>query len=384
MTDLPACQKQMSVVTLGLFKRTNEDSLSLFEEPSEHGPLRRRRAVGRVLLTVSLLLLSAVAIMPSPYVIERPGRVFNTLGSIDGKPMIEMGEKTYPTSGRLNLMTVSLVGSPEQTPSWFEIAQAWIDPAQVIIPLDEAFPANQTAEQSDAESKAMMEESQQDAVAAALIGLGYEVPRHLYVAEVSKGAPAAGKLVAKDFIEQANGIVIDSVETLRAVIKKNKTNPLTLVVNRAGKSVEETITPYLDGDTYRIGIFTGYTYDFPIKVTISAGDIGGPSGGMMFALAITDKLTPGSLTGGLNISGTGTIDPTGKIGAIGGIRQKMYAAVRADSKFFLAPAENCDEVVGAIPDGLNVIRVGTLADAKNAISKLVAGAKPASLPTCNK
>lgn len=358
--------------------------MSLFEEPLASGPPHRRRAVGRALLTIALLLISAIAIMPSPYVIERPGVVFDTLGTIDGKPLIEMGEKTYPTTGKLNLLTVSLVGSPEKTPSWFEIAQAWIDPAQVIIPVDEAFPQNQTAEQSDAESKAMMEESQQDAVAAALIGLGYEVPRHLYVAEVFKAAPAAGKLAAKDFIEEANGVKIDSVETLRGVIMKNKTNPLTLVINRAGKKIERVVTPYLDGDTYRIGIFTGYTYDFPIKVTISTGDIGGPSGGMMFAIAITDKLTPGAMTGGLNISGTGTIDPSGKVGAIGGIRQKMYAALRADSNYFLAPAENCDEVVGAIPDGLNVIKVNTLSEAKSAIAKLASGVKPSSLPSCSK
>lgn len=358
--------------------------MSLFEEPLTSGPPHRRRVVGRALLTIALLLISAIAIMPSPYVIERPGVVFDTLGTIDGKPLIEMGEKTYPTTGKLNLLTVSLVGSPEKTPSWFEIAQAWIDPAQVIIPVDEAFPQNQTAEQSDAESKAMMEESQQDAVAAALIGLGYEVPRHLYVAEVFKAAPAAGKLAAKDFIEEANGVKIDSVETLRGVIMKNKTNPLTLVINRAGKKIERVVTPYLDGDTYRIGIFTGYTYDFPIKVTISTGDIGGPSGGMMFAIAITDKLTPGAMTGGLNISGTGTIDPSGKVGAIGGIRQKMYAALRADSNYFLAPAENCDEVVGAIPDGLNVIKVNTLSEAKSAIAKLASGVKPSSLPSCSK
>lgn len=372
------------MTTLGLFKRVIEDSLSLFEEPFANGPQRRRRAVGRALLTIALLLISAIAIMPSPYVIERPGVVFDTLGTMDGKPLVEMGEKTYPTTGKLNLLTVSLVGSPEQTPSWFEIAQAWIDPAQVIIPVDEAFPENQTAEQSDAESKAMMEESQQDAVAAALIGLGYEVPRHLYVAEVFKAAPASGKLIAKDFIEEANGVKIDSVDTLRAVIKANKSGPLKIVVTRAGKRVETVIKPYLDGDTYRIGIFTGYTFDFPIKVTISTGDIGGPSGGMMFALAITDKLTPGAMTGGLNISGTGTIDPSGKVGAIGGIRQKMYAALRADSKLFLAPAENCDEVVGNIPSGLSVIKVSTLAEAKSAIAKLASGAKPSSLPTCSK
>jgi PDZ domain-containing protein len=90
------------------------------------------------------------------------------------------------------------------------------------------------------------------------------------------------------------------------------------------------------------------------------------------------------MTGGLNISGTGTIDVNGNVGPIGGIQQKMYAALRAGSKLFLAPSANCDEVIGHIPDGLNVIKVSTLAEAKSVVTKLAAGTSPASLPTCTK
>ena len=374
----------MSLGHLGLIKQSDEVAVSLFEEPYAPSASRRRKTLGRAFLAIGIVLVSAIAIMPSPYVIERPGIVVNTLGSADAKPVVEISGKTYPTSGELNLLTVSLVGSPERTPSWLEIAQAWIDPAQTIIPLEEVFPPNQTVEQSDAESKAMMEESQQDAIAAALIGLGYEVPRHLYVSEVFKETPASGKLIAKDFIQKANGKPLESLDQFKAEIQANGAKPMTLEVVRAGAKKDIVLTPYLDGKTYRLGVMIGYTYDFPVKVAIRAGDIGGPSGGMIFALAITDKLTPGQLTGGLNISGTGTIDAAGNVGAIGGIQQKMYAALRAGSKLFLAPSSNCDEVVGHIPEGLNVIKVSTLAEAKKAVADLASGVKPAELPTCSK
>lgn len=374
----------MSALRIGLTKQSNEVALSLFEELYAPTANRRRRTFGRAFLFIGILLVSAIAIMPSPYVIERPGVVVNTLGTDEIAPIVQVSGKTYPTSGQLNLLTVSLVGSPEQTPSWFEIAQAWIDPAQTILPLDEVFPPNQSVEQSDAESKAMMEESQQDAIAAALNGLGYSVPRHLYVSEVFKQTPAAGRLVAKDFIQKANGKIVDSLETLRAEIQANGAKPMVLEVLRSGAIEKVELTPYLDEKTYRLGVMTGYTYDFPVKVKIRTGDIGGPSGGMMFALAITDILTPGKMTGGLNISGTGTIDVNGNVGPIGGIQQKMYAALRAGSKLFLAPSTNCDEVVGHIPDGLSVIKVSTLAEAKSVVTKLAAGTSPASLPTCTK
>jgi PDZ domain-containing protein len=103
---------------------------------------------------------------------------------------------------------------------------------------------------------------------------------------------------------------------------------------------------------------------------------------MMFALGIIDKLTPGELNGGENFAGTGTIDATGAVGAIGGIRQKLYGASNAGAKYFLAPASNCDEVTGHIPAGLTVFSVATLDDALAALEAVSAGDDTRALPAC--
>lgn len=376
----------MSVFALGLLHPSDEVSLTLFEDPYAPRMSKRRRSIGRALLVLGLALIVPVAFMPSPYVIERPGPVINTLGETNGVPMVQISDATtYKTSGRLNLLTVSLVGSREQTPGWLEIAQAWLDPAQTILPVDEVYPANQTTQQSDAENAAMMVESQQDAVAAALIHLGHKVPRQLLVADVFSGTPASGLLKAQDQLLTAAGKPLaSSVEKLRDIIQANGSKPLNLTLLRGGKLLGLTLSPYLDGKTYRLGILTTYRYTFPVQVKITAGDIGGPSGGLMFALAITDKLTPGQLTGGRNISGTGTIDAEGQVGPIGGIEQKMYGAARAGSTVFLAPSQNCSEVVGHVPAGLHVIKVSTLAGALDALTKLNQGVAIGSLPTCTK
>ncbi len=117
-------------------------------------------------------------------------------------------------------------------------------------------------------------------------------------------------------------------------------------------------------------------------MTIQLDNVGGPSAGMMFALGIVDQLTPGELNGGENVAGTGTIDAEGTVGPIGGIRQKLYGARDAGAEYFLAPAANCDEVVGHVPDGLQVIRTGTLEESLDALSVIAEGGDVASLPTC--
>jgi PDZ domain-containing protein len=103
---------------------------------------------------------------------------------------------------------------------------------------------------------------------------------------------------------------------------------------------------------------------------------------MMFALGIYDRLTPGELTGANNIAGTGTIDASGTVGAIGGIRQKLYGAQRAGAKFFLAPAENCNEVTGHIPSGLKVFSVKTFDDALKVVTAIGKMQSLTGLATC--
>ena len=130
-----------------------------------------------------------------------------------------------------------------------------------------------------------------------------------------------------------------------------------------------------------IGVLMVGRYELPTEVTIHAGAVGGPSAGMMFALGIYDLLGPGELTGGKAIAGTGTIADDGAVGPIGGIRQKLVGARSGGASVFLAPADNCSEVVGHVPDGLQVVRVATFAEALTAVEKIASG-DAAGLPTC--
>ncbi len=362
--------------------------MSLFDDQEwqnrrQHG--RNRRFFGWSLMGLFSAGLLIGVYLPTPYVIEQPGPTFNVLGDSDGKQVISIdGAQSFETAGNLDLLTVSLVGNRQETPNWFELGAAYLDPAKIIIPVDEAFPQQQTQEQYEAESSAMMEESQQDAIAAALTNLGYKIPSQIYISEVTKGGAASGKLIAADFVTAVNGITVDTIEKLRAVVDTyDGKTPLKVQLKRGSNIVFQDISPVKDETgAYRLGILVGYKYDFPVKVTLQLSDVGGPSGGMMFALGIIDKLTPGYLNGGKYVAGTGTITADGIVGPIGGIRQKLYGAYNQGAKYFLAPAENCDEVVGNIPGDLKVFSVAKLSDALKVLGKVSTGADLSKLQTC--
>lgn len=355
-------------------------------EFDERRASRPRKSLGLGLLLISAVALLGVWVFPTPYVIEQPGPTYNVLGS-DGKdPIISIaGAKTYKTSGNLDLLTVQVVGNRDRTPGWFEIFLAWMDPSRSVLLLDQVFPANQTTEESQAESSAMMEQSQQEAIAVALRKLNYTVPVELYVSEVSKNSPSSGKVVAADFIRTVNGVKVQTIEELRAEVNKfNGKTPVDLVVSRAGADKTFELKPIKDeSGAYRLGLIVGYKYEFPVDVTLKLADVGGPSGGMMFALAIYDKLTPGALTGGNYIAGTGTIDAGGQVGPIGGIQQKMFGAANAGAKFFLAPSNNCDEVIGHEPEGLKVFSVKNFDEALKVVDTIGQGKDTALLATCS-
>jgi PDZ domain-containing protein len=161
----------------------------------------------------------------------------------------------------------------------------------------------------------------------------------------------------------------------------------TIVVTRDGTSRTIDITPErvsdgAGGTRPLLGVTSSATSTPPFAVHLKIADVGGPSAGMMFALGIIDKLTPGSLTGGRHVAGTGTICGDGQVGAIGGIVQKMAAARAAGATLFLAPKANCDEVVGHIPAGLDVVPVSTLSDSLETLEHVRDQGSAAGLPTC--
>jgi PDZ domain-containing protein len=349
--------------------------VSLFTDgaDAEQSEARSRgRRVGWLLLAVTLFGVLGMAVLPSPYVIERPGPVFDTLGSVtvdgDEVPLITIPtEPTYPTEGSLSLLTVNVLGNPETQPSWFEVARAWLDPEQSVVPIDSVFPPGVSTDDRREQSRVDMENSQQEAIAAALRAIGEPYESVLYVVEPQEGGASDGLLEADDIIVSVNGEPVRDVTALRAAIADNGTgSPVSLGIERDGQERTVEVTPRLSEGENRvpvIGILVAGDYEFPFEVDIELSNVGGPSAGMMFALGIIDKLTPGSLAGGAEVAGTGTIAADGTVGPIGGIVQKMYGAVDAGAEIFLSPAENCGEVVGNIPDGLEVFRVATLDEA---------------------
>ena len=358
----------------------------------------RRVRIGWLFLSASFVLVFLLILAPAPFVIDQPGPVFNTLGTdqpvwpanssgdtgTTQKLISIPNKKTYPTSGSLDLLTVSTVGNPQQLPSWAEVIGAWFDPSKAAIPVDVAFPPGQSADEQNEENAQLMTDSQQDAVAAALNTLGYDFPQRVMVAQVIPNTPAAGVLKAGDQITAVDGHQVNSVQSLRDQISANGTHePATLKIVRDGADKTVQITPRVSGGVPIVGVGANMSYSFPFDVKIRLNNVGGPSAGQMFALGIIDKLSSGELNGGQRVAGTGTIDNEGDIGAIGGIRQKMFAARSAGATWFLAPAANCDEVAGHVPSGMHVFAVKTLDDSLAALKAVSTGRNTTKLPTCS-
>jgi len=359
-----------------------------FDEPETPDQPRSHRVVRLVARAVPWIMVAGVALVavqPSPYLIEAPGPVFNVLGDNSNTAVISVTDaKTYATDGALDLLTVNLEGGPGATAKWYEAILAWMNPSMAVVPVDEMYPKNVSTTQVEQSNTAEMQDSQSSATATALRALGYKFGTVVYVAGITKGSPANGVLKPDDVITLLNNKTVTTFDQLRSMVQKAKNTPITVTYVRSGKTNTVSLTPAKIDGVWRIGVLIGNRYKFPINVTLSLANVGGPSGGMMFALGIYDKLTPGSLTGGEIIAGTGTIDDNGVVGAIGGIRQKMYGAVRAGAKFFLAPADNCNEVVGHIPNNLQVVKVSNFSQALAAVKQIGTRHNVSGLATCTK
>lgn len=357
--------------------------------PQRH---RRGRVVGLIVSAVAILGVVTVGFIPSPYLIEQPGPVFNTLGTQQyqgaDRQLVDIpGQRTYPTSGALDMLTVSISGDPDNPPSWASIVQAWLDPSKAVVPISALYAPQESVKDSNAESEAEMTDSQQSATAAALYAQGISFGSKISVLGTVPKSAAAGVLKKGDVIDTINGRSFVDAGQLRDLVVANGTGtPLSVAITRDGVKHTYSITPTkspIDGSP-AVGIDLGVGYTFPFSVKIQLQNVGGPSAGMMFALAIIDKLTPGKLNGGKYVAGTGTITASGTVGAIGGIRQKMYAAQRAGATYFLAPKSNCDEVVGHVPAGLRVFSTATLKQSITALTAISSGSGLDALPTCSR
>jgi Lon-like protease len=333
----------------------------------------------------SLLLISVAMLLPVPFVKLEPGPALNTLGSPDGTPLISVtGHRTYPTEGTLDLTTVTVTGGPGGHITLIDVLQGWLSPSDTVLPEKDVYPSGQTPEQSEQRNQQEMASSQEAATAAAMSALDIHVPTVMTIATVEPDAPVAKVLQPGDVIVGAGGTAVDDLTELRDAL--NTVRPgqaIEIRYERDGAEHTGSVTTLQGSDGRTVlGVYIDPTFTFPFTVTIQIDDIGGPSAGMMFALGIIDVLTPGPLTGGEQIAGTGTIDSDGMVGPIGGIRQKMIGARQAGAEWFLAPKDDCSEAVGHIPDGLRVVPVTDLDEALASVTTIASGSGTDSLPVC--
>jgi Lon-like protease len=340
------------------------------------GARRQLDVIVAALLLVVLVLLAWL--LPVPFAQERPGPAVDVLGSTSGTAIITVtGHQTYPTTGQLDLTTVLVTAPGERLPLLAMLA-GWISPRSAIVPVTYVYPRTLSIAQVQQQNSEEMDASQTMATAAGLRQAGIKVTDSVQILAIGEDAPAGGKLKAGDYVTSVDGTAISTPEELRTRI-------------RAHKPGDRLTFDYVRGTTKgTVDIVAGPAQDdanvAAIGVVASVRlpqQIGGPSAGMMFALSLYDKLTPGSLTGGRTVAGTGTIDASGKVGPIGGIQQKVNGAREAGATVFLAPASDCSSAGSAGVNGITVYRVGTLADSVTVLTELDAN-KPVTIPVCGR
>jgi Lon-like protease len=344
-----------------------------------------RRSLTLLIASVGTAVAIAVSVLvPVPYVILGPGPTLNTLGKdSSGQPLITIsGHPSYPTTGHLNLVTVSYQGCAGNRFNIFTALVAWLNPHQAVVPEGEICPAGQTQKQTQEQDTQEMTSSQSTATAAALTQLHIPYTTEVVVVQLQKGFPADGVLKAGDVIAKVDGQPVTSQGGLTRLIYAHPAgSTLTLTVIRDGQSRQVEVGTRQSGGHPVMGVRIQEQYEFPFEVKISVGDIGGPSAGMMFSLGIIDKLTKLDLTAGRFIAGTGEITARGQVQPIGGIQQKMVGARNAGATIFLTPASNCADTKGAVPKGLRLVKVSTLNQAVTYLEALKSG-HPDSVPSC--
>ena len=345
--------------------------------------MSQRTRAGLLALCLLAVLWGTAVFVPLPYVTYYPGPTVDILAERDGEETVQVtGREAYYDDGELRMTTV-YVSQPEDDVTLPELLTAYFDPDAAVWPRSSIYAPEETDESNDRQSAVSMVSSQDTAIAAALTELGEDVEPVVEVLDVTPGLPAEGRIEVRDILLEVGGTEITQPQdVVDAVDRAEAGEPIPFVVRRGDEDVRVEVTPREVDGNLRVGITPGVGFDFPFRVSVSISDnIGGPSAGLMMSLAIFDTLTPGSLTDGADIAGTGTITPSGEVGPIGGIQQKIAASRDAGAELFFVPADNCDGIGGVDPGDMRLVRATTMSGAVDSLTDWVADAD-APLPSC--
>jgi Lon-like protease len=335
-------------------------------------PQRRRSQLAAAAAAVVASTIIGAAVLPVPYVALRPG---------SARPVTEQilveGAPSYVPEQSIAYTTVNIGGT-----SLLEALVGWFDDDVDVLP-EERVRGDRSAAENRRYNAELMNGSKLTAITVALEQLGYDVPVRTtgtIVRQIVAGSPAEGRLQLDDVIVAVDGQPVDEPDEVGALLQGGGPGgEHTLTVERPAGSattIDVTVATIASPDEPGravIGIapedrVSGF--DFPIDVTIDSGNVGGPSAGLAFTLAVLDVLTPGELTGGHRVAVTGTMALDGRVGPVGGAAQKAVTVRDAGYEVFLVPSDELAEVQAAVGDDLRVLAVDTLAEALDALDSL--------------
>jgi Lon-like protease len=351
--------------------------------------LRVTRQTWTAFVSAAVFVMFAIllVVVSVPFVNWSPGGARDTLGEIGDKPMIEIsGIQTYPTTGQLDLTVVASTPADGRLSLPQALFAYWL-PRRDTIPKELVYDPGKSADELQAEDADMMETAQDDAIVAALRAANQPVTEMPQVSSVTIGGPAHDRLLPGDLVVSVDGVPATDSDVIQRLVRRHRVGEHVLfAVLRDGSQTEVTVTtaesPSQSGVPI-VGINLGEGYKYEPAISFELGQqIGGPSAGLVFAVAIYDKLTEGPLLEGKHVAGTGAITPNGDVGAIGAIQEKAAAAEREGATAFLVPAANCADLAGLETD-MTLIRVETLFEAIGALRDLQTPERTALIPRCS-
>jgi PDZ domain-containing protein len=323
----------------------------------------RRRAGKLVFLLPVVTLLFILSMIRLPYFVLKPGP------AKDVETLIHIsGHQTFPSAGHMLLTSVSFY-----RPNAYQALNAWLDSTESVVPERDLLAPGQSDEQEFQVALSQMDTSKIDAAVVALTQYAGYPEQHgpgLLVENSFSGTPAEGKLFPGDLITQVDGRPVDSPDRFGQLVRgAGVGRSLTLVVQAAGKTRSVIVAPAMVKDVDHPIVGVSVVNNFPFPLSIDSGNIGGPSAGLMWTLGIVDLLTPGDLTKGRTLAGTGEISPDGKVLPIGGVQEKVVAAQRAGATIFFVPAQDA-AAARSVARSIMLVPVRTYLDAVTYLERL--------------
>jgi len=327
------------------------------------GPLRTWLGAASVALVVTAALT-----VPMPYVEYLPGGAtpIAPLVAIEGAALTEL-------DGETALLTVRLTRQPLA-----QLLLVALDSDRSVVPTARIYPTG-IDRQVYLELERERFNRQFDvaaAVGAQAAGVPLEVLTEVVVIEVVAGGPSDGRLTPGDTVLAVDGVALTSGAALAARIASAESgDQVTVRVRHMDAERDETITlrALEDGGPARLGVLVQTAIDalvLPIDIVLTPGlRIGGPSAGLMVGLTVYDLLAEENLLSGRRVAGTGTLDIDGRVGEVGGVREKTLGAIAAGYDVLFVPSTSVNEAQRVADGRIRVIGVATLDEALAALRR---------------